>query len=258
MNYSQIYLEKQNEDTRKRLIYPPYLNYKEKFIPTVFDVKSMKMIRGTVIERRDKYWLKLYKKIDELYDEKPYILKKGTLLYRCSTYKNPNNFGKSHVNSKLIYFGLDFVISIWIALEIKDRQINMMKSLRQKKAKMKTTSRRINKGNISKNIFYLHVYENTDDINYKYISNDKGTINEIDSESSLLLPCIHPQRILHGNASYDTYNELGTEISFPRSSNYTKSFIATDSYIINISELEKNRTKFIFEWNPVEALTVLV
>ncbi len=38
MNYSQIYLEKQNEDTRKRLIYPPYLNYKEKFIPTVFDV----------------------------------------------------------------------------------------------------------------------------------------------------------------------------------------------------------------------------
>jgi len=258
MNDSQIDLEKKNKETKKRLIYPPYLKYKEKFIPTVFDVKTMKMIRGTKIERKDKYWLKLYKKIDKIYDEKPYILKKGTLLYRCSTYKNPNNFGKSHINSKLIYFGLDFVISIWIALEIKDRQINMIKSLRQKKTKIKNTTRRINKDNNNKNTFYLHVYEITDDINYKYISNDKGTINEIDSESSLLKPCIHPQRILHGDASYDKYNELGTEISFPRSSNYTNYFSATESYIINISELEKNRTKFIFEWDPVKALKVLV
>ena len=145
-----------------------------------------------------------------------------------------------------------------VALEIKDRQINVIKSLRQKKTKMKNTTRRINKDNNNKNTFYLHVYEITDDINYKYISNDKGTINEIDSESSLLKPSIHPQRILHGDASYDKYNELGTEISFPRSSNYTNYFSATESYIINISELEKNRTKFIFEWNPVKALKVLV
>ena len=258
MNDSQIDLEKQNKETKKRLIYPPYLKYKEKFIPTVFDVKTMKMIRGTEIERKDKYWLKLYKKIDKIYYEKPYILKKGNLLYRCSMYKNPNNFGKSHINSKLIYFGLDFVISIWIALEIKDRQIYMIKLLRQKKTKMKNMTRRINKDNNNKNTFYLHVYEITDDINYKYISNDKGTINEIDSESSLLKPCIHPQIILHGNTSDDKYNELGTEISFPRSSNYTNFFSATESYIINISELEKNRTKFIFEWNPVKALKLLV
>ena len=230
------------------LIYPPYLNYKKMFIPTFFSVQTNKMIRGTEIKRTDKYWLKLYKKIDKIYDNTPSILKKGNLLYRCSTYKNPNNFGKSHSNSKLIYFGLDFVISIWIALEIKDRKINMMKSLRQKK---KNLTRRINK---DKNTFYLHVYEITDDINYKYIGNDSGTIDEIDSESSLLQPCIHPQRILHGNTSDDMYNELGTEISFPRSSNYTNYFTATNSYIINVSELEKNRTKFIFEWNPVKAL----
>ena len=123
-----------------------------------------------------------------------------------------------------------------------------MKSLRQKK---KNLTRRINK---DKNTFYLHVYEITDDINYKYIGNDSGTIDEIDSESSLLQPCIHPQRILHGNTSDDMYNELGTEISFPRSSNYTNYFSATESYVINISELEKNRTKFVFEWNPVKAL----
>ena len=49
---------------------------------------------------------------------------------------------------------------------------------------MKNTTRRINKDNNNKNTFYLHVYEIMDDINYKYISNDKGTINEIDSESS--------------------------------------------------------------------------
>ena len=101
MNGSQIDLKKQNKETKKRLIYPPYLKYKEKFIPTVFDVKTMKMIRGTEIERKDKYWLKLYKKIDKIYDEKPYILKKGNLLYRCSTYKNPNNFGKSRINSSI-------------------------------------------------------------------------------------------------------------------------------------------------------------
>ena len=109
----------------------------------------MNVIIGTEIERKDKYWLKLYKKIDKIYDENPYILKKGNILYRCSIYKNPNYFGKGHFNSKLIYFGLDFVISIWIALEINDRQIkeikdsqiNMMKSI------------------IQTNTFYLHVYK---------------------------------------------------------------------------------------------------
>ena len=31
----------------KILIYPHYLNYKKKFIPTVFDVKTMNVIIGT-------------------------------------------------------------------------------------------------------------------------------------------------------------------------------------------------------------------
>ena len=47
MNDSQIDLEKQNKETKKRLIYPPYLKYKEKFIPTIFDVKTMNVIIGT-------------------------------------------------------------------------------------------------------------------------------------------------------------------------------------------------------------------
>lgn len=40
------------------LVYPPYYNYKTKFIPSFFDVDKMEMTYGTTITRKDKYWEK--------------------------------------------------------------------------------------------------------------------------------------------------------------------------------------------------------
>lgn len=175
---------------------------------------------------------KVFNKIDKLYKNPPYILREKTLLYRCSTYKNPLQFGKSNTKSNLIYFGLDFVISTWIALEIKDRNPKI-------------------------NDYYLHVYELKEDIKYKYIFEDRGTIPEIDEKASKTIPCIHPQMILHGNLSPDEINELGTELSFPRDFNYEKIIKPIKTYSISTNKLEKNRNKYIFEWDPKKALTIL-
>ena len=48
-------------------------------------------------------------------------LPKGTLLYRCSIYKDAKKIILKDDKSKVIYFGLDFVIAIWIALEINEK-----------------------------------------------------------------------------------------------------------------------------------------
>ncbi len=215
------------------LIYPPHLKYKTKFIPYKFNTNKMEMIEGTEISRKNKYWNKLYNKIDKLYRNPLYtlpfyILPKKTLLYRCSIYKNPLYFGKSATKSNLIYFGLDFVISIWIALEIKDKNNKI-------------------------NNFYLHIYELTKDITYKYIFEDNGTIPELDKNSNII-PCIHPQLILHGDITSNEFNELGTEISFPRVFNHKILINPIQTYKIDVNKLEKNRYKYIFQWDPKNAL----
>ena len=88
----------------------------------------------------------------------PSKLEKGTFIYRTSKNKNPNNLansGISDINSPLIYFGLDFVISIWIALEINDKY--------------------------DKNIpCYLHIYQLNNDIDefYKQYNENKREIRK--------------------------------------------------------------------------------
>ena len=121
--------------------YPPYLRYKQRFIEPRFNLDKNKYM-GTFINRNNKYWSIIYKKIDLLYKYNS-ILPKGTIIYRCSINKNPNKLNNKN-KSLLIYFGLDFVISLWIALEIND----------------------INEKYIP---CYLHIYELTEDIPYKYI-----------------------------------------------------------------------------------------
>lgn len=214
-----------------KFIFPPHFNYKTKYIPLTINTKTFKVKKGTEISREDKYWSKLYKKIDDLYDVKPAILPKGTTLYRCSIYTSPTKFGKSKLGSSLMYFGLDVAISIWLALEIKDRNKDVQ--------------------------CYLHVYELQEDIEYKYIADDRGTIPEINIESCGKMPCIHPQRILHGDTDVDKYNELGTELTFSRSFNVKKLVKPIRTFRINANMLANNREKFIFEWNPVRALADL-
>ncbi len=70
------------------LIYPSHHNYKLDNINFTFDLKKMELI-GPLINRNNKYWNGLYKIIDNCYRNKNKLLY-GTILYRCSTKKDPN------------------------------------------------------------------------------------------------------------------------------------------------------------------------
>lgn len=91
------------------------------------------------------------------------------------------------------------------------------------------------------------------DIPYKYIyslGND-GVPMEIDPISCLKKACIHPQEILHGNEWLYELNELGTEITFPINKNNIKPL---KTLKIDIQKLRENKNKYIYQWNPKEAL----
>jgi hypothetical protein len=217
----------------KYLIYPPHHKYKLKNIKFTFDLGKKDFI-GPFIYRKTKYWNDLYEIIDNYYyNNNLNKLPKGTILYRTSIYKDPNIIKYSNDKSDVIYFGLDFVIAIWVALEINEKSFEYIPC-------------------------YLHIYELEKDILYKYLyslGND-GVPIEIDPKTCIKKACIHPQEILHGNEYPYKGNELGIEITFP-----IKKFAKTIKYIkplntfnIDIDKLKKNKEKYIFEWDPKEAL----
>ena len=217
-------------------IYPPYKKNK-KIIPRRYNVDK-NIMEGSEISRNDKYWNKIYEKIDKLYDIENKILMEDTFIYRCSTNPSPSNFKALHGEGPLIYFGLDFVIATWFSLELYDtiQQNNRIKN--------KTT---IN--------YYLHVYKLRKNLDYKYIYKDSGTPLELDEKNALQYPCIHPQMILHGNYAYEE-SELGIELTFPRNKKYKlkEILIPITTFEVNIKELQKHITHYIFQWDPINAL----
>lgn len=205
--------------SKNLFLHPPFYHYRPKNTSSLLEL---------AVNRKNTYWSKIYHKIDELYDKKPHILNKETILYRCSIFKNPLHFGKSFTGSKVIYFGLDFLISIWISLEIYER--------------------------IKKVIpFYLHIYELKEDIHYKYVHDDIGTIPELTKPSiHEKYPCVHPQLIPHGNY-YHT--EVGTELTFPRTMDLKSILNPILTLSIDVLKLQKHQNTFLFEWNPANALS---
>ena len=215
------------------LIYPPHHKYKLENIKFTFDLEKKDFI-GPLINRNTKYWNDLYEIIDNYYDndkKNKNKLPKGTILYRTSIYKDPNIINSSNAKSDVIYFGLDFVISIWVALEINEKSSEYVPC-------------------------YLHIYELEKDIPYKYLYESNGVPMEIDPKTCIKKACIHPQEILHGNEYPYKGNELGIEIKFP-----IKNFAKTIKYIkplntfeIDINKLKKNKEKYIYEFDPEKAL----
>jgi len=211
------------------LIYPPHHNFKLKNINFIINIDKGKY-DGPLINRNTRYWKILYEIIDMYYMNKN-KLSKGTLLFRCSIFKDPYILKSSNDKSEVIYFGLDFVISIWIALEINEKSSNYIEC-------------------------YLHIYELQKDISYKYLYSlgSDGVPMEIDPKTCIKKACIHPQEILHGNEYPYKSNELGIEISFPINKFDNNNIKHLKSYSIDIQKLKKNKDKYIFEWNPKKAL----
>jgi hypothetical protein len=215
------------------LIYPPYNKYKLKNISFKFDMNIRGYV-GPFINRNTKYWKKLYEKIDMIYMNKK-KLPKGSFLYRCSIYKDPKNIKSSSNKSEVVYFGLDFVISIWIALEINEKSSEYIKC-------------------------YLHIYQLKKDIPYKYIYSlgSDGVPMELEPKICIKKACIHPQEILHGNEYLYKGNELGTEITFPinKFDKIINNIIPLKTFEIDIQKLKENKEKYIYEWNPKKALKI--
>jgi hypothetical protein len=211
------------------LIYPPHHKYKIKNYSIKIDIQKREFV-GTLINRNTKYWRKLYEIIDLIYMNKK-KLPKGTLLYRCTIYKDPTNFILNNEKSKVIYFGLDFVIALWIGLEINEKSNKYIKC-------------------------YLHIYELQKDIPYKYIYSlgCDGVPTELEPETCIKKACVHPQEILHGNEYPYEWNELGTEITFPIN-NFNKNNIKPlKTFEIDIQKLNENKNKYLYQWNPKKAL----
>ena len=219
----------QNDNTTSLFIYPPYKKYRNPFIPLSYNLEK-KILEGSQVCRNDKYWNKIYEKIDKKYNISNKILPENTIIYRGSTNPNPNNFN-SKSKSPLIYFGLDFVISTWISLENYDR---------------------INRNDIK---YYLHVYKLKNPLLYKYIYEDQGTPMDFDKNNALNFPCIHPQEILHGD-NFLNGNELGTEFTIPRNDKYRIKDIVVPitTFEIDIQQLQKHINDYIFEWDPIHAI----
>ena len=218
------------------LTYPPYKKYK-KIIPRTYNIVK-NIMEGSEISRTDKYWSKIYEKIDKIYNIENKILMEDTLIYRASTNPNPTNFKTLHGEGPLIYFGLDFVISTWFSLETYDiiQQNNRIKN--------KTAIK-----------YYLHVYKLQKKLEYKYIYKDSGTPLELDEKNALKYLCVHPQMILHGNNAFSD-SELGIELTFPRLIKYNlkELLMPIATFEINIKKLQKHTDKYIFEWDPINAI----
>jgi hypothetical protein len=218
--------------SKQLLIYPPYHKYKLDNIEFKINLKTEKF-DGPLINRNTKYWNDLYKMYDLCYKNKN-KLAKGMILFRCSTEKDPMIINNSYDKSEVVYFGLDFVIAIWIGLEINEKSDNYVPC-------------------------YLHIYEFQKDISYKYlisVGDFDGVPMDLDPKTCIKKACVHPQEILHGDEYPYKGNELGSEITFPRKNfdKIIKNLKPLKTFEIDIEMLRKNKEKYIFEWDPKNAL----
>ena len=79
---------------------------------------------------------------------------------------------------------------------------------------------------------------------------------DLDPKTCIKKACVHPQEILHGDEYPYKGNELGSEITFPRKNfdKIIKKLKPLKTFEIDIEMLRKNKEKYIFEWDPKNAL----
>lgn len=198
-------------------------------------------------------WSFYYNMIDNAYDLKRKVLKKGTRLYRGSFDKN---FDSTYQGVR--FFGLDFPISAWILTE------TFIINTFQKNTKNIKYADVIDKNYISK-IYdyngkipngYIHEFVIEKPMKYHYIQKDGTT--PLDSPHKDIceskLPCVHPQSIYHYGFFGSQYMaELGTELTLPGDF-FRKHVKHVKTHIIDVNKLFIFHTYNTLWWLPHNAV----
>jgi hypothetical protein len=205
--------------TRKggRFVYPPYAkngNINQKIekeyiglIPSKKELKNLDSLRNV---------------IRNTYNVDPRILPKGTTIYRTSFEKDSMDI---RAFGDVVYFGLDFLISLWYGLEIWDR----FAPGGQHRHTTPYTDWYV----------YLHEYEVKQDIPYVFILDIYDWPG--DHKNCKTQVCIHPQEVLHGNSG--RMRELGTELTFPKTTAFDDILTPVKKYKIDLIRLMEYQDK---------------
>lgn len=186
--------------------------------------------------RHKRVWKPLYKSIDKMYDVgsppvKNPVLPIGTTVYRSSLEPNPNYV---RPGSKLMYFGLDIPISLWVLLE------SFQKKHGDNWSKTPYTDW----------IGYIGLYTVKKPIPYMYLKG-VGTPGEYE-QCNQTTPCVHVQTILHGN-NFSLVQELGTEMTM-KPETYPNYLKLQKVLKVDILQLACHQTSSMFEWQPTGAI----
>lgn len=142
-----------------------------------------------------------------------------------------------------MYFGLDFLISVWILTE---------------RFVKKTKPDNMSTPPYDQWIGYVHVFKTKKDIRYDYLWED-GCVPEDCTASKEIYehtPIIHPQVAFHEGFNGDNeLVELGTEMTIPNSKRDLDDSLEYIGYhVIDITKLFIYRTESLIGWQPHDAI----
>lgn len=205
------YSENKYREFRSEFVYPPYFDdYTYEEIKEMLSRINKSRIR---VYESDPFWGKMMKSIRIKYDTRDKIIPVGTTLYRGTLEEDGNYFYSK--GNRIVYFGLDYLISLWFTLEAWNTYKNSSKIL------------------YTKYYGYLHEYEVVEPIPYKFIPERR--VHPLNVKACMSEPCVHPQQIDHpideellkiiDHGTQQEYNEavrqrkyirqLGTELTVP-------------------------------------------
>lgn len=187
------YSENKYRELRSELVYPPYFDdYTYEQIKEMLSFTNKARIR---VHESDPFWGRMMKSIRVKYDTKEKVIPVGTTLYRGTLEEDGNYFFSK--GNRIVYFGLDYLISLWYVLEAWLAYKNYSKIP------------------YTKYYGFLHEYEVVEPIAYKYIPERK--VHPLDVKVCMEKPCVHPQQIDHPlDSELDKIVESGTQAEYNR------------------------------------------
>lgn len=244
----------------KGFVMPPWYNRRYEKI----EIEKGITIKSESNSNCIKKWKKSY--LDDIINTyQQGFIPKGTVLYHSSLYYP---LWKPTRISNTIFFGVDVLISIWYALEMYEKQFmkfQLSKSQYNRLEPDDIKEYEMYRKLVENKIGFLYVFRTTKDLQLTMIPNIS---DHVFTSNICSTNCIHPQGSFHGHdmtkftkLDLTTMSnvpllcgELSTEIIL---SNFNDVEVV-DTFMIDISELEKHKYDDVYMWNPIHSLRRLM